>query len=180
MRQRHTRTTDLHVRRPRDGRGRPSYRRSFHLAHRGFTLIELLVSIAILAVLCAMMLPAVQNARATARAAQCRSHLAQLGEAFHAYHLSHGSLPSGCGRYTISGSCGAGSLCLGLGDPTVAVSGRAEPVRGFECPTRGIGSRECEGLATCSAGVQLLGSVFSRSHRLCRSPPRPDGTDCCR
>ncbi len=88
-------TTDIHVRRPRDGRGRPSYRRSFHLAHPGFTLIELLVSIAILAVLCAMMLPAVQNARAAARAAQCRSHLAQLGEAFHAYHLSHGSLPSG-------------------------------------------------------------------------------------
>lgn len=65
------------------------------LVRRGFTLIELLVSIAILAVLCAMLLPAVQNARQAAGAAQCRSHLAQLGEAFHAYHLTHGSLPSG-------------------------------------------------------------------------------------
>lgn len=61
----------------------------------GFTLIELLVSIAILAVLIAMLLPAVQTARLSARATQCRSNLAQLGEAFHAYHLTQGSLPSG-------------------------------------------------------------------------------------
>ncbi len=65
------------------------------LVRRGFTLIELLVSIAIIAVLCAMLLPAVQNARQAARVTQCRSHLAQLGEAFHAYHLTHGSLPAG-------------------------------------------------------------------------------------
>ena len=87
--------TDIGVRLSRDGRGRPSYGRSHHLASRGFTLIELLVCIAIFAVLCAMLLPAVQNARQAARTSQCRSHLAQLGEAFHAYHLTHGSLPSG-------------------------------------------------------------------------------------
>lgn len=64
--------------------------------HRpGFTLIELLVCIAIMAVMIAMLLPAVQNARQSARATQCRSNLAQLGEAFHAYHLTHGTLPAG-------------------------------------------------------------------------------------
>ncbi len=62
---------------------------------RGFTLIELLVCIAIMAVMIAMLLPAVQNARQSARATQCRSNLAQLGEAFHAYHLTHSSLPAG-------------------------------------------------------------------------------------
>ena len=61
----------------------------------GFTLIELLVCIAIMAVMCAMLLPAIQNARESARATQCRSNLAQLGEAFHAYHLTQGTLPSG-------------------------------------------------------------------------------------
>ena len=72
---------------------RPTNRRA---AHRpGFTLIELLVVIAIIAVMIAMMLPAVQSARQSARATQCRSNLAQLGEAFHAYHLTQGSLPSG-------------------------------------------------------------------------------------
>lgn len=61
----------------------------------GFTLIEMLVCIAILAVLMAMTLPAIQNARESARATHCRSNLAQLGEAFHAYHMTHLSLPSG-------------------------------------------------------------------------------------
>ncbi len=82
--------TDYH-----DGRGRPSYGSLHRPTRPGFTLIELLVSIAILAVLISMLLPAVQHARQSARATQCRSNLAQFGEAFHAYHLTHGSLPSG-------------------------------------------------------------------------------------
>jgi prepilin-type N-terminal cleavage/methylation domain-containing protein/prepilin-type processing-associated H-X9-DG protein len=61
----------------------------------GFTLIEMLVCIAILALIMSMVLPAIQNARESARAAYCRSNLAQLGEAFHAYHMTHLSLPSG-------------------------------------------------------------------------------------
>ncbi len=67
----------------------------FFVARAGYTLIELLVVIAITAVMVAMMLPAIQNARESARATQCRSNLAQLGEAFHAYHLTQGALPSG-------------------------------------------------------------------------------------
>lgn len=93
--QQQNRTTDILVRRVIDGRGYPSYGSTHRPARVGFTLIELLVAIAILAVLTALMLPAVQNARQSARATQCRSHLAQLGEAFHAYHLTHGSLPAG-------------------------------------------------------------------------------------
>ncbi len=64
-------------------------------ADRGFTLIELLVCIAILALMMAMTLPAIQGVRESARSAYCRSNLAQLGEAFHAYHMTHNSLPSG-------------------------------------------------------------------------------------
>jgi prepilin-type N-terminal cleavage/methylation domain-containing protein/prepilin-type processing-associated H-X9-DG protein len=62
---------------------------------RGFTMIELLTVVAIIAILIALLLPAVQSAREAARRVQCEKNLLQLGIAMGNYASTHRVFPPG-------------------------------------------------------------------------------------
>lgn len=74
-------------------------------AKSGFTIVELLVVVAIIGILVALLLPAVQMAREAGRRTQCQNNLRQIGVAVHNFESTHGHYPSNGWGY------------LWLGDP---------------------------------------------------------------
>lgn len=93
------------------------------LRGRGFTIVELLVSITIIGLLMALVLPAVQSARESARRVTCINHLKQYGAAITGFETTHREFPAGFGPYQSSNQSGLGQSPIAqaiswLGYPT--------------------------------------------------------------
>lgn len=69
--------------------------RNWVQVRRGLTLIELIVTVAVVAGLVGLLLPAVSAAREAARRAQCTNNLRQIGIALHAYESVFKNFPAG-------------------------------------------------------------------------------------
>ncbi len=117
------------------------------IPHRAFSLIELLVSIAVMAVLLAILLPGLMHARNAGYGAICANNLRQLGTAWQTYLHEHDSFPrySAQPDWRYGGVVFAGVSKLPLLDPERPIN------RYLDADRNETGARELAALYRCPA-----------------------------
>ena len=146
------------------GGGKPEARRprgrcSSGIPPAGFTLIELLVVLSIIALLMAVLLPALQGARKRARAVVCRVHLKQWGSTLALY------LEDRDGRFALGSPVMPGlSLLRGVylnpkTDPNDLKRYHAIETRDISCCPMATRTTGIRGIWTTTSGGQVLWAV---------------------
>ena len=156
----------------------------------GFTLVELLVAIAIIGILIALILPAVQAAREGARRSQCRNNLKQIGLAAELHVSAFGRYPSNGWGYLWIGDPDRGTdrrqpggwiynLLPYMEQQSVREMGRGEappqqraslsklmatPVPVFDCPTRPGGRLSPQHLLLTPYNADWVPMVFKTDY----------------
>ena len=146
-------------------------RRSGGVAPGGFTVIELLVVFAVVAVLAALVLPAVQAAREAARLTTCRNNIKQVATAVLHHEQSVGHMPSGGWGPSWLGVAERGSDSAQPGGwiysvlPFIEAADVHDAVAGTTAASSAVDYR------ACAAGVVAVFACPSRRSSAARSLP---------